>query len=365
MPKPPRVLVVDDDLDAREILTARFEHEGFEVTALADGMSAVEAIARDPPDVLLLDVMMPGLDGLETLARIKAANGPFVPTILVTAKGEADEVIAGLDRGADEYVVKPFDHAALTARVRAMLRQKALHDRLEQVNASLQQQVADKVEELQRASRLTRFLAPQVVEEILRSDDPEAALASHRRDVAVLFCDLRGFTAFAETSEPEDLMAMLSEYHEIVGQAVFEHQGTLERFTGDSVMAIFNDPVDIPDYRERAVALASDLVGRSNKLTDHWNKRAANLGIGVGVAAGFATLGKIGFKERYDYAAVGSVTNLAARLSQMATSSQILTDGRIAEVVSSSQINPCGLTEIAGFGRRMAIFELHPSETGD
>lgn len=296
----PTILVVDDDADALEILTARLENEGYSVETASDGVAALEKMHDKLPDLVLLDRQMPRLDGLAALKRIKSEFDRFVPTILVTAHGDVRDVVEGLDLGADEYIAKPFDHSALVARVRAMLRLKTLHDEIADLNTSLERRVAKQVDEIQRVSRLKRFLAPQVAEAILRSPDAETALKSHRRDVAVLFCDLRGFTAFAETAEPDDLMELLAAYHGVVGRVAFEHGGTLERFAGDGAMIIFNDPVPLENYRRRAVETAFDLVcGISQLVTNN----GVVPGIGVGIAAGPATLGRIGFSERLDYAA--------------------------------------------------------------
>ena len=337
---PPRVLVVDDVEDNRDIVRARLESQGYLVVTANDGEAALAAVAAHPPDVILLDVMMPRLDGIETVRRLKAdASLPFIPVILLTAKSDTKDVVAGLDAGADEYLTKPFDHGALVARVRAMLRIKTLQDQVTRQakelaawNAQLESRVAAQVGEIERMARLKRFLSPQVAD-VIASDAGEAALASHRRDITVLFCDLRGFTAFAETAEPEDVMQVLREYHAAAGERIYAHQGTLERFAGDGIMVFFNDPVPCADHCERAVRLSIAIRNAVGALNEGWQRRGFKLGLGIGIAAGYATLGRIGFDQRFDYAAIGTVTNLAARLCGEAESGQILLSQRVATAV--------------------------------
>jgi class 3 adenylate cyclase/AmiR/NasT family two-component response regulator len=343
MRAPPLILVVDDVPDNVEILEMRLASLGYEVATAGDGLAALDKIHALLPDLVLLDIMMPKLDGIETVKRLKAdASLPFIPVILVTARADAPDVVAGLDSGADDYLTKPVDQAALTARVRAMLRIKALHDtvreqaqRLEAQaaelalwNRGLEERVAAQLGEIERIGRLKRFLAPQVVERILASGG-EAILERHRREIVVLFCDLRGFTAFAETAEPEDVAAVLGEYHAALGPLIHRHEGTLDRFTGDGMLVVFNDPVPCPDPALRAVRLAVEMRDAVAGLGRGWAARGHAIGFGVGIAQGYATLGQIGFEGRSDYTAIGTVTNLAARLCDMADDGQILVTLRI------------------------------------
>jgi adenylate cyclase len=224
MREPPLVLVVDDNPANLEILETRLTLQGYQVVTAVDGDEALVVAGAQTPDLILLDVMMPGKDGTEVCRELKGDPGlPFMPVILVTAKADPDDIVAGLDAGGDEYITTPVDHASLVARVRSILRIKALHDtvqeqaaQLEAWNRTLGQRVAAQVAEIERLGSLKRFLSPQVAELILSTGD-ERALESHRRDVTVVFCDLRGFTAFAETSEPEEVMGVLRQYHEALG----------------------------------------------------------------------------------------------------------------------------------------------------
>jgi class 3 adenylate cyclase/AmiR/NasT family two-component response regulator len=370
MREPSLILVVDDVPDNVEILQMRLEGLGYRVASAGDGLAALDKTRELSPDLVLLDIMMPKLDGIETLKRLKADPSlPFIPVILVTAKADAGDVVAGLDAGADDYLTKPVDHTALSARVRAMLRIKTLHDtvreqtdRLEAqaaelaaLNQSLEARVAAQVGEIERIGRLKRFLPPQVAERVVAAGG-EAILEHHRRDIVVLFCDMRGFTAFAETAEPEDVMAVLSEYHAALGPLVHRHEGTLHRFTGDGMLVVFNDPVPCPDPALRAVRLAVAMREAVAALARDWASRGHAIGFGVGIAQGYATLGQVGFEGRSDYTAMGTVTNLAARLCEMAEDGQILVTWRIvAAIEGAARVEPLGEIALKGLVRPVAV----------
>jgi adenylate cyclase len=365
--EPPRILVVDDNEANLDIAKMRLESQGYEVITAEDGDAALARVAETAPDLLLLDIRMPKLDGIEVTRRLKAdPTLPFIPVILLTAKADSKDVVAGLDAGGDDYLIKPFDHAALIARVRAMLRIKALHDRLheqaaelEAWNKKLEERVAAQVREIERIGRLKRFLAPQVVEMIISSGD-ESILESHRRDIVVLFCDMRGFTAFAETAEPEDVMAVLREYHAALGPLTHLHEGTLDRFAGDGMMVLFNDPVPCPDPAARAVRLAVAMRQAVAALSLHWARRGHRIGFGVGIAQGYATIGRIGFEGRYDYSAIGTVANLAARLCSEAQDGQILVSERVAAAVEDiAALEPIGEVQLKGLARPVAARNIH------
>ncbi|MEZ5445762.1 MAG: response regulator [Gammaproteobacteria bacterium] len=373
MASPARILVVDDVPDNVEIVRARLESQGYEVLTAADGEAALETARAALPDLLLLDIMMPKLDGIEVTKRLKADPSlPFMPIILVTAKAAASDIVAGLDGGGDDYLTKPIDHAALMARVRSMLRIKALHDAVQTQarqldaqaaelaawNRELEQRVAAQVKEIERVGRLRRFLPPQVADLIVSAGD-ERVLASHRRDIAALFCDLRGFTAFAETSEPEDVMAVLHEYHETLGPLIHRYEGTLERYAGDGLLVFFNDPLPCPDPSARAVRLAVAMRAGVAERAQDWGRRGYRLGFGVGIAQGYATLGPIGFGDRYDYGAIGTVTNLAARLSAEARDGQILVSQRVATAVADvARLEPMGELALKGLSRPLPVHNV-------
>jgi class 3 adenylate cyclase len=291
--------------------------------------------------------------------RLKAdASLPFIPVILVTAKASQKDVIAGLDAGGDDYLTKPIDHGALVARVRAMLRIKALHDEVQALNRGLETKVRDQVEELERVGRLRRFLAPQLAHAIVSAGD-EKVLENHRREIVALFCDLRGFTGFSETAEPEDIMALLGEYHGAVGPLIRKYEGTLDRFTGDGMMVFFNDPLPCPDAPERGARLALEMRDAVAALGEGWNKRGHRLGFGIGMAQGYATLGRIGFEDRFDYTAIGAVINLAARLCAEASDGQILVSGRLASSVGNVvEVEDLGERQLRGMARPAPIANL-------
>ena len=373
MRSPPCILVVDDNPMNVEILQGRLATQGYEIVTAADGEEALTAATAQQPDLILLDVNMPKLDGFEVSRRLKGdPTLPFMPIVLVTARADTKDVVAGLEAGADEYLTKPVDQAALVARVKSMLRIKALHDALQEQSArveaqaaelaewnrTLEQRVAEQVDELERVGRLRRFLAPQLAEAIVSGGD-ESALESHRRQITVVFCDLRGFTAFAETAEPEEVMAVLGEYHAALGGLIHEHGGTIEHFAGDGLMVFFNDPVAQSDHAERAVRMALAMRGRVGELAQGWRKLGHELDFGVGIAMGYATLGRIGFEGRWDYAAIGTVTNLAARLCGEAAGGQILVSQRVCAAAEDlADVEPLGRLTLKGFARPVEAFAV-------
>jgi len=335
MRTPARILIVDDNPANVKILQTRLAADGYEVVTAADGEEALSKAREDSPDLILLDVMMPKLNGLDVCRRLRAdPDFPFTPIIMVTAMADSKDVVAGLEAGGDEYLTKPVDHAALAARVRSMLRIKRLHDRVEDLaaqmqewNTSLERRVTEQLAELERVGRLKRFFSPKLAELIVSggADDP---LQSHRREVTVVFLDLRGFTAFAEVVEPEEVMAVLREYHAATGKLILEYEGTLERFTGDGMMVFFNDPMPLPNPAERAVRMSLAIRDTVERMSREWDKRGYELRLGVGIAQGYATSGASGFDGRWDYGAIGTVTNLAARLCTEAEPGQILISQR-------------------------------------
>jgi adenylate cyclase len=366
MHDPPRILIVDDNETNRCLLTARLGAEGYETTEAENGERALAVAHEVAPDVVLLDVMMPKIDGFEVCRRMKGdPTLGFVPIVMVTARTDSKDVVTGLNAGADEYLTKPIDHAALVARVRSMLRIKELHDRVEAQavelaswNRMLEQRVAEQLEQIERVSRLKRFLSPQIAELILSSSTYEP-LASHRRQVTIVFGDLRGFTAFAEIAEPEEVMAVMREYHATLGSLIHEFEGTLERFLGDGIMVIFGDPIPCPDPCERAVQMAVAMRCRLSELSSKWRRERHELGFGVGIAYGYATLGAIGFEGRSEYTAIGTVVNLAARLCAEARDGQILIDSKVrAALDRRATAEPVGELTLKGLRRPIAAYNV-------
>jgi class 3 adenylate cyclase len=363
---PPRILVVDDNEANVDIAKMRLESQGYEIVTAVDGEEALSRVRETSPDLILLDIMMPKLDGIEVTKRLKAdASLPFIPIILVTAKADVKDVVAGLEAGGDDYLTKPFEHASLVARVRSMLRIKTLHDTVETqraelaaMNAGLEERVTTQVREIERIGRLRRFLAPQLAEMIVSKGD-ESIFESHRRDIVALFCDIRGFTSFAETAEPEEVMTVLREYHHALGPLVHRHEGTLTRFTGDGLMVFFNDPIPCPDPAARAVRLAVEMREAVQALAREWRKRGHEIGFGIGVAQGFATLGQIGFEGQVDYTAIGTVINLAARLCDAARDGQILVSQRVAAAVEEvATVEAVGEIALKGLTRPGVVHQV-------
>src|SRR5215510_8778062 len=359
MRTPARILVVDDNPANVDILCARLTAHGYEMVTAADGEEALAAVRTHQPDLILLDVMMPKLDGIEVCRRLRAdTSQPFIPIVLVTAKADSKDVVAGLDAGGDEYLTKPVDHTALVARVKSMLRIKALHDTIQDWNRTLEQRVNEQLAQLEKLGRLKRFFSPQLAELILSggADDP---LKSHRREVTVVFLDLRGFTAFAETTEPEETMGVLREYHAEMGRVILAHEGTLERFAGDGMMVFFNDPVPVPDAALRAVRMALEMRNRLSEMTIKWRKRGFDLGFGAGIAQGYATIGAVGFEGRWDYGAIGTVTNVAARLCAEAKPGQTLIAQRVfASVEDLVEVEAVGELPLKGLLKPVVAFNV-------
>jgi class 3 adenylate cyclase len=371
---PPRILIADDTPTNLEVLRVRLSAHGYEIITAADGEEALTRARADDPDLILLDVMMPKRDGISVLKELKAdSSSRFVPIVLVTARADTRDVVAGLEAGGDDYLTKPVEQAALVARVRSLLRIKELHDTVTSQAAQLQEQatqlaewnklleerVNKQVSEIERIKLLERFLAPQVAKAIASSADAEQQLASHRREITVLFCDLRGFTAFTDNAEPEEVMAVLREYHEAVGALIFRYEATLERFLGDGIMILFNDPIPCADHTERGVRLALDMRQDVEKVLARWERKGHSLGFGIGIAADYATLGQIGFEQRRDYTAIGRVTNLASRLCDQAKAGQIVISRRALSAIESRvEARMIGELTLKGFGRPVPAYEI-------
>jgi class 3 adenylate cyclase/CheY-like chemotaxis protein len=363
---PARILIADDNRDNLDIFRTRLAVNGYEILAAVDGEEALRVAREQRPDLILLDIMMPKMDGITVCRRIKTDPAlPFIPVVMITAKASSQDIITALEAGADEYLTKPVDHGALVARVKSMLRIKALNDtvhaqseKLAEWNATLEQRVEEQLRQVESLSRLKRFFSPQLAEAILAggASDP---LVSHRREVAVVFLDLRGFTSFAETSEPEEVMRLLREYHAEMGKLILEHEGTLERFTGDGMMVFFNDPVVVPNPAERALRMAMAMRERVDAMSVRWRKHANDLSLGIGIAQGYATIGAIGFEGRMDYGAIGTVTNLAARLCGEAKGGQILTSRRtLSEFEDLVEAEHVGDLALKGFARPVSAWSI-------
>jgi class 3 adenylate cyclase/CheY-like chemotaxis protein len=363
MGSPVTVLAVDDQPTNLRLLDAVLTPRGHRVITASSGAEALELLETEDVDLVLLDILMPEMDGHEVCRRIRsAAATEFLPVVMITASG-SEQRLAALESGADDFVTKPFDQSELLARVASLARIKRYHDtirrqadELTEWNTELESRVARQVAELERTNRLRRFLSPQLADLVVSDEN---LLQSHRREIVVVFTDLRNFTPFAEHSEPEEVMGVLGEYHRAIGSLVHAYGGTLERFTGDGIMVFFNDPITCDDPAERAVRMALELRDAVKVLSAQWFRRGHELPVGIGIAQGFATLGRIGFEGRFDYAAIGSVTNLAARLCSDAGPWQVLVTDRVlaaTEHVSVSEM--VGDMQPKGFSRSVRVHNI-------
>jgi adenylate cyclase len=364
------VLVVDDQAPNRRLLDAVLTPRGYRVLSASSGEEALQTLQEEQADVVLLDILMPGIDGYEVCRRIRAdERTAFLPVVMITASG-SQQRLPSLQAGADDFVQKPFDQAELLARVASLVRLKRYHDTITRQSdeltlwaRELEDRVTAQVAELERLGRLRRFLSPQLADLIVESGD-ESVLDSHRREIVVVFCDLRRFTTFAESSEPEEVMAVLAEYHRVLGGLVHAYEGTLERFTGDGIMVFFNDPVPCENPAERAVRMAIAMRDEVRELARAWTRRGFDLGLGIGIAQGYATLGRIGFEGRSDYAAIGSVTNLAARLCADAAPWQVLVSERVLAATEQFTVPELvGDLQLKGFSRSVRVFDIKALES--
>jgi len=359
------LLLVDDLPQNIRLLEAVLAPRGYAIVKAESGREALEKVTAEPVDLVLLDILMPEMDGYAVCRALREDPATrYLPVVMVTASGDQEKV-AAIEAGADDFITKPFDQAELVARVSSLLRIKRYHDTIEaqaaelaEWNRELERRVTEQVEQLERLGRLRRFLSPQVAELVVSSGD-DSILESHRREITVVFCDLRGFTAFAETVEPEDVMVVLAEFHGAVGDLVHRFEGTLERFTGDGVVVFFNDPIPCEDAPQQAMRMAVAIRSRVGQLAEGWRRKGYDIELGIGIAQGHATLGRIGFEGRSDYAAIGAVTNLASRLADEATAGQILITQRLhAEVEEDVEVEPVGELTLKGFRSRVPAFNV-------
>ncbi len=366
MNSPAKILVVDDAERNVRLLVSLLSVKGYGVITAASGNEALAQLQAEQPDLVLLDVVMPKMSGYEVCRKIRENPATaMLPVIMVTALDPGEERVKGIEAGADDFLTKPINQAELLARVRSLLRIKELHDtvqsqsaQLADWNKTLERRVQDQVDQLERLGRLKRFFSPQLADLIVSgsADDP---LKTHRRELTVVFLDLRGFTAFAETAEPEEVMGVLHEYHDAMGKLILEYEGTLEHFAGDGMMIFFNDPVPVPNPAERAVRMTLAMRERVKELSVKWRKLGHDLDFGVGIAQGYATIGAIGFEGRWEYGAIGTVPNLAARLCGEAKPGNILVPQRLlAGVEDLVEVEAVGELTLKGFHRPVAAFNV-------
>jgi class 3 adenylate cyclase len=358
MSAPGRILVVDDTPANVKLLADLLQVRGYMVDTAENGERALEKVRSFEPDLVLLDVMMPGLNGYEVCRAIRSEpRTELLPVVLVTSLDPQQERIKGIEAGADDFLNKPINQPELFARVKSLLRIKTLQDKVREWNEKLEARVHEQVTQLERLGRLKSFFAPQLAEVIVAGGG-EDLLKTHRREVTVVFTDLRGFTAFTDEAEPEDVMQVLHAYHAKLGGLILEHGGTLEHFAGDGMMIFFNDPVPMERPAEAAARMALEMQRAFVPLAASWRTTGFELGLGIGIATGFATLGAIGFEGRWDYAAIGSVTNLGARLCSEAKAGEILVERKTLSKLEGAQAEPVGELSLKGFARPVAAYRL-------
>jgi len=360
-----RILVVDDQRANVEIMAELLRTRGYAVESASSGEEALERVRAAPPDLVITDIIMTGMSGFDLCRRIRAERASaMTPVVLVTSLDPLQERITGIEAGADDFISKPVNWPELFARVRALLRTKGLQDevrrqaeQLREWNLRLEERVREQVSSIERLGRLKQFFSPQVADTIIAGG--EDMLAPHRRDVTAVFLDLRGFTAFTDRADPEEVMDLLRSYHAAMGRIVGRYSGTIEHFAGDGVMIFFNDPLPIERPGEQAVRMALELQAAFEPIAAAWRERGQEVGLGIGIAQGEATLGLIGFEERWEYAIIGNVPNLAARLCGEARGGEIMIDGQTQmEVERVAKTEGVGLLKLRGFQRAIAAFRL-------
>lgn len=365
-----KILVVDDNPLNVKMLADILAFNHYQVVKAGGGREALAQVQAEKPDLVLLDVMMPDLDGYSVCAAIRAdPDTAMLPVVMVTALDARQERVRGLEAGADDFLSKPVDQHELLARVRSLLRIKAYHDRvqaqaseLEEWSHTLERRVEEGVQQVERLSRMKRFLSPQIAELVLGAG---ASLKTHRAEITVVCLDLRGFTAFTETADPEEVLQVLREYHAEMGQSIMAYQGTLGGFSGDGIMIFFNDPLPLDNPAEQAVRMCIEMKVRFKQLMQAWSKEGHELGLGIGIAQGFATLGVIGFEGRQDYGAIGTVCNLASRLCGEAQAGQILVAQRVLGHIENRVLaQPAGDLCLKDFNKPVAAFNVTGLDLG-
>ena len=352
-----RILVVDDQRTNAEMIAGLLRNLGYEIDIAQDGDEALRLVEAKAPDLIVSDILMPGIDGYELCRRLRASSATaLLPVILVTSAEQTDR-IKGVEAGADDFLTRPVNWPELFGRVRRLLQVKGLQDEIKNLNAKLEHRVRDQVAQLERLSRMKRFFSRAVAEAIVAGG--EELLEPHRREITAVFLDLRGFTAFTDRADPDEVMDLLREYHATLGRTVDEFGGTLEHFAGDGVMIFFNDPIEVENPAERAIRMALALQRAFNPIAEAWAKLGHDVGLGVGIAQGDTTLGVIGFEQRWEYAAIGNVPNLAARLCGSAHAGEIILDLQTEQdIVHIAETEFVGALSLRGFQQPVPAFRL-------
>jgi DNA-binding response OmpR family regulator len=361
-----RILVVDDVPANVRMLAMLLKTRGYEVITAACGQEGLDKTFSEQPDLVLLDVMMPDINGYDVCAAIRANPATqTLPVVMVTALDQPEERVKGIEAGCDDFISKPVSPPEVLARVKSLLRIRRLHeqvqrqaDELREWNRTLEQRVLEGAAHLQRMDRLKRFFSAHVAEQIV-SGEAEDPLKSRRCELVVVFLDMRGYTSFVETADPEEIMSVLDEYHAEMGRLVMAADGTLERFAGDGIMIFFNDVIVLPNAAETAIRMSLEMQQVFTRLNAGWKKRGYDLNMGIGIAKGYATVGRIGFPGRWDYGAIGAVSALAARLCGEAKAGQVLVSQRVLGAVEDIvEVEPVGPLTLKGFHKPVPAFNV-------
>jgi adenylate cyclase len=353
-----RILVVDDQRTNAEMLAGLLRNLGYEVDTALDGTAALQKMEAALPDLVVSDIMMPKMDGFELCRRIRAEPATtLLPVILVTSADPQTERVKGIEAGADDFITKPVNWAEMFARVKSLLRAKGMQDEIKAWSTQLEERVKSQVQQLEQLSRLKQFFSRQVAEAIIAGG--EDLLKPHRREITAVFLDLRGFTAFTDRADPEEVLDLLRAYHVTMGRTVDQFEGTLEHFAGDGMMIFFNDPFPVEGAGERAVRMAIASHEAFRPIAEAWERLGHHVGLGIGIAQGEATLGLIGFEQRWEYAAIGNVPNLAARLCGQARAGEIILDAQTEQEVSQiAESEAIGPLILRGFQQPVPAFRL-------
>ena len=366
MTQPRKILVVDDTPGNVKLLTDLLTVKGYEVATAESGHEALARIDADCPDLVLLDIMMPGMNGYEVCQRIRQNPATeILPVVMVTALDPSQERTKGIEAGADDFLGKPVNQQELLARVRSLLRVKEYYDtiqdqkaQLAEWNKKLESRIEEQVAKLDKMGRLKGFLSPHLAEMVMAGEAADP-LKPHRSAVTVVYIDLRGFTAFSQVSEPEEIMTVLNEYHAEMGALIQKFDGTIENFIGDGIMVIFNDPVPVPNPTELAIRMVIAMRKEMAKLKIIWQKRGYDLDCGYGIAHGYATIGAIGFGDRWHYSTIGTVANLASRLCDEAKGPQIIINQKtLPHIEDIVETEPLGLLDLKGFSKPINSFNV-------